>query len=67
MANIYNDGSIYIFIIFMNILSAQAALGFGLLISIAAPSAEAAVGIAAPLILPLVIFSGYFLNNAWVI
>jgi hypothetical protein len=36
----------------------------GTLISVVAPSADTAVALSGPLLVPLMIFSGYFLNNA---
>lgn len=45
------------------VLVANAAVSFGSLISAAAPNVNAALALAAPLLVPLMIFSGYFLNN----
>jgi hypothetical protein len=64
MADINSNGKVYIITIIILILSAQVALGGGILLSILSPNIDAAVGLAAPLLLPLLIFAGFFLNNA---
>lgn len=45
------------------ILVSNAAVSFGSFLSTASPSVNAALALSAPLLVPLMIFSGYFLNN----
>lgn len=45
------------------VLVAQCAVSFGSMLSALAPNVNAALALAAPILVPLMIFSGYFLNN----
>jgi hypothetical protein len=41
----------------------QVVVGFGYFISCVAPSLQVALGLAPPLIIPFMLFGGFFLNN----
>jgi len=45
------------------ILTSFTAVSLGTFISAASPSLSVAIAVAAPILVPLMIFSGYFLNN----
>lgn len=45
------------------VLVSHSAVAFGSMLSAAAPNTNAALALSAPLLVPLMIFSGYFLNN----
>lgn len=47
------------------ILCSLCAVSLGSFLSAASPSLNVAIGIAAPILVPLMIFSGYFLNNEY--
>lgn len=53
----------YVICVCTIILVANCAVGFGSMMSAAAPNVNAALAITAPLLIPLMIFSGFFLNN----
>ncbi len=64
MANLNNDGSKFIICCIINLIVANCAVSFGYLVSAISPNANVATGIASPLMVPLMIFSGFFLNNS---
>nr|QUF59469.1 ATP-binding cassette transporter Abcg-like5 [Brachionus angularis] len=66
MSNLNNDVGKFFICVGVIILVANTAASFGSLISAAAPSANAALGLSAPILVPLMIFSGFFLNNSTV-
>ena len=45
------------------VLVANSAVAFGSMLSAVAPNVNAALAITAPLLIPLMIFSGFFLNH----
>ncbi|RNA03564.1 white-like isoform X2, partial [Brachionus plicatilis] len=63
MAGLNNDGLKFALCVLAIILVANSAVSFGSFISAAAPSVNAALALSAPLLVPLMIFSGFFLNN----
>nr|UOU03354.1 ATP-binding cassette subfamily G-like 4 [Brachionus rubens] len=63
MSNLNNDAVKFSLAVLTVILVANAAVSFGSFVSAAAPSVNAALALSAPLLVPLMIFSGYFLNN----
>jgi len=64
MANLNNDGGRFLLCCLIVILVANCAVSFGEFVSAAAPSLNAALAMSGPLLVPLMIFSGFFLNNA---
>nr|QNH67900.1 ATP-binding cassette transporter subfamily G-like protein 1 [Brachionus rotundiformis] len=64
MSNLNNDVGRFFICVGIVILVANAAVAFGSIVSALAPSATAASALSAPLLVPLMIFSGFFLNNA---
>nr|QNH67903.1 ATP-binding cassette transporter subfamily G-like protein 4 [Brachionus rotundiformis] len=66
MAGLNNDGLKFALCVLTIILVANSAVSFGSFISAAAPSVNAALALSAPLLVPLMIFSGFFLNNSTV-
>ena len=64
MTNLNNDiGKFFIFG-GITIAVAQTSLAYGQFISVAAPTNAASTDLAGPLTVPMMIFSGYFINNA---
>jgi ABC-type multidrug transport system permease subunit len=63
MIDLNNDPIKYLICCAGIILSANSAVAFGGLISAIAPSVNVALAIAGPILVPLMIFSGFFLNN----
>nr|UOU03355.1 ATP-binding cassette subfamily G-like 5 [Brachionus rubens] len=66
MSNLNNDVGRFFICVAIIILVANCAVAFGSIISTLAPSAAAATGLSAPILVPLMIFSGFFLNNSTV-
>lgn len=64
MSNCNSDAGRFIICVAIIVLAANVAVAFGSFISAVAPSANAAIGLNAPLLVPLMIFSGYFLNSS---
>nr|QNH67970.1 ATP-binding cassette transporter subfamily G-like protein 4 [Brachionus plicatilis] len=64
MSNLNNDVGRFFICVGIVILVANAAVAFGSIISAVAPNPTAASALSAPLLVPLMIFSGFFLNNA---
>ncbi len=65
MTNINNDGSVFITILAVYIINVQVAISFGTLVSIASPNMNAALAIMIPILMPLLIFAGFFLGNRY--
>nr|QNH67908.1 ATP-binding cassette transporter subfamily G-like protein 9 [Brachionus rotundiformis] len=63
MANVRNDAGVYFSILFTFILMIQCSMSFAYLISVATGSIELSTAIAGPILIPLILFAGYFLNN----
>ncbi len=63
MSDLNNDPIRFMFCCLVLVLVANSAVSFGSFISAAAPSVNAALALSAPILVPLMIFSGYFLNN----
>ncbi|XP_046580544.1 protein white-like [Haliotis rubra] len=64
MIGLYSDGMAFLICAGTFILCSNVALSFGYMISTASPSAEIALAIVAPSLMPMVLFGGMFLNNA---
>jgi ABC-type multidrug transport system permease subunit len=63
MAGLNPEFDKFIICVVTIILVANCAVSFGSFISAASPNVNVALGLSAPLLVPLMIFSGYFLNN----
>lgn len=63
MSGISNDAGVYFSIVGILLLTTQVAVSFAIFLSIAMPSLDAALAISIPIIIPLLIFAGFFLNN----
>lgn len=64
MCNLTNDGAKYIICCVIIILVANVSVSFGEFISATSPSPNVALALSGPILVPLMIFSGFFLNNA---
>ncbi len=64
MSNLNNDGGRFLICCLIIILVANCSVSFGECISAAAPSLNVALAMSGPVLVPLMIFSGFFLNNA---
>lgn len=62
MANISNSIENFLICAGIIILSAQAAVSFGNFLSATAPSTNVAIALAGPILVPLMIFSGFLIN-----
>jgi hypothetical protein len=63
MANLNNDAGRFFICCAIVILVSNIAVSFGGFISAVAPSTNVALGLSGPVLVPLMIFSGMFLNN----
>ena len=63
MSGINNDGGVFISILAIYIINVQVAIAFGTLVSVSAPNLESALAIVIPILMPLLIFAGFFLGN----
>jgi hypothetical protein len=66
MAGLNSDIERFLICVGTIILVANCAVSFGSFLSCACPSVSAALAISGPILVPLMIFSGFFLNNATV-
>jgi ATP-binding cassette, subfamily G (WHITE), eye pigment precursor transporter len=66
MAGLNSDIEKFFICVGTIVLVANCAVSFGSFLSCACPSVNAALAISGPVLVPLMIFSGYFLNNATV-
>jgi ABC-type multidrug transport system permease subunit len=64
MANLNNDVDRYFICCAIIILVSNASVSFGRFLSAVAPSINVALGLSGPVLVPLMIFSGVFLNNS---
>lgn len=62
MANLNPDPTRFIICIIIVILVVQCSLAFGTLISVASPTTNVALALSGPVLVPLMIFSGFVLN-----
>nr|QUF59467.1 ATP-binding cassette transporter Abcg-like2 [Brachionus angularis] len=63
MANLNNDAERFFICVGVIILVVQCSLAFGTFISAASPSTNVALALSGPVLVPLMIFSGFLLNN----
>ncbi len=63
MSNLNNDVNRFLICCAITVFVANVATAFGCLISAASPSTNVAMSISAPVLVPLMIFGGFFLNN----
>nr|QNH67971.1 ATP-binding cassette transporter subfamily G-like protein 5 [Brachionus plicatilis] len=66
MAGLNDDFGVFIQILLTLILCAQVAISYGLFISAIAPNIDAALAMVVPIMMPLLIFAGFFLNDVGV-
>ena len=66
MTNLYGSAKRYFIFVAIQLLTGLASMGLGAFISIAANSPDQAQALQIPIILPLMIFGGFFLNNGYV-
>ncbi|CAF1021406.1 unnamed protein product, partial [Didymodactylos carnosus] len=64
MSGIKDDWRDYLLLCGVIIIVANVAASFGTLLSSLAPNTDTAIALSAPLLVPLMIFSGFYLNNA---
>ncbi len=63
MSNLNNDVERFLICLGILIFTSNVASSFGTFISAVAPSTNVAMSISAPVLVPLMIFGGFFLNN----
>ncbi|CAF1035336.1 unnamed protein product, partial [Brachionus calyciflorus] len=63
MAGLNDNFGVFIQILLTIILCTQVAVSCGLFLSAASPNSEAAIALVAPAVMPLLIFSGFFIND----
>jgi ABC-type multidrug transport system permease subunit len=66
MANLYGSAKRFFIFSGIIILTSFASVGLGSLLSIVANTPEQAQAMQIPILLPLMIFGGFFLNNQYV-
>jgi len=66
LANLYGTAKRFFIFAGIIILTSFASVGVGSVLSIAASTPEQAQAMQIPILLPLMIFGGFFLNNAYV-
>nr|QNH67904.1 ATP-binding cassette transporter subfamily G-like protein 5 [Brachionus rotundiformis] len=66
MAGLNDNFGVFIQILLTLILCTQVAVSYGLFISAIAPNTEAALAMVVPIMMPLLIFAGFFLNDVGV-
>nr|UOU03352.1 ATP-binding cassette subfamily G-like 1 [Brachionus rubens] len=66
MAGLNDNFGVFIQILFTIILCCQVAISYGLFISALAPNLDAALAMVVPIMMPLLIFAGFFLNDVGV-
>ena len=62
MANLNNNFERYVIAVVIIILVVQCSLAFGTFLSAIAPSVNIALAFAGPVLVPLMVFSGFLLN-----
>lgn len=63
MSGVYNDGGVFINILAIYLVNVQVAIAVGTLVSVSAPNLNAALAIIIPIVMPILIFAGFFLGN----
>nr|QNH67910.1 ATP-binding cassette transporter subfamily G-like protein 11 [Brachionus rotundiformis]QNH67912.1 ATP-binding cassette transporter subfamily H-like protein 2 [Brachionus rotundiformis] len=63
MIGLNDSFGIFVQVLLTIVLSSQVAISCGLLLSAASASIEVAISLVAPVVMPLLIFSGFFLND----
>ncbi|CAF0727424.1 unnamed protein product [Brachionus calyciflorus] len=66
MSGLNDNFGVFVQILFTLILCTQVAVSYGLFISALAPNLEAALAMVVPIMMPLLIFAGFFLNDVGV-
>ena len=67
MANLNNELDRFFTCVLIVILVAQTAVSFGTFLSACAPTTNIAIAISGPVLVPLMIFSGFLLNSEYII
>ena len=65
MANLGDNLHSFFITLGMIILVAQTSVSFGTFLSVSAPNTNAAIALAGPVLVPLMIFSGFLLNSEY--
>ena len=63
MSGVYNDGVVFINILAIYLVNVQVAIAVGTLVSVSAPNLNAALAVIIPIVMPILIFAGFFLGN----
>ncbi len=63
MSAILNDADAYIRVVLILVLNTQIACSYATFISVLAPNVDAALGMVIPILMPILIFAGFFLNT----
>ena len=63
MADINNDPNVFIIVILIMLLASQCGVGFGLFVSVIAPSGETAATICGAVVFYFAIIGGFFIDN----
>ena len=63
MSGVYNDGGVFINILAIYLVNVQVAIAVGTLVSVSAHNLNAALAIIIPIVMPILIFAGFFLGN----
>lgn len=58
-----NDAGVYIQVVLIFVLNTQVAVSYATLVSVVAGNIDSALALVVPILMPLLIFSGFFLNN----
>ncbi|KAI2801386.1 ATPase [Blomia tropicalis] len=64
MIGFYNSWDTYLMFIFISNLVANCGISFGYMISCMSSTTKVAIAISSPMILPLLLFGGFFINNS---
>ncbi len=63
MSALLNDADAYIRVVLILVLNTQIACSYATFISVLAPNVDAALGMVIPILMPILIFAGFFLNT----
>jgi len=66
MSNLYGSAKRFFILVAIILLTSFASVGVGSIISIVADTPQQAEAMQIPILIPLMIFGGFFLNNAYV-
>jgi len=66
MSNLYGSAKRYFILVGIILLTSFASVGVGSVLSVVANTPEQAEAMQIPLLVPLMIFGGFFLNNLYV-